>query len=92
MTPAILVFVYYAGAILLPIPGFWLLNKMTRPLPQDSEPVRKGHLRHKAVSQYRGMVYFMAISGFILMEIFWRMLFEFFIAYFQIHNALMNMS
>ena len=72
MTPAILVFVYYAGAILLPIPGFWLLNKLTQPAEGAELSGRKGHLRQSPIANYRGLIYFVAFIGFIIMEIFWR--------------------
>jgi len=92
MTPALLVFIYYFGAIMAPLAVFLFFAK-ARQVASDLEAVpRRGRLRDSLVGRHKGKIFFAALIMFIIMEIFWRMMFEFFIAYFQIHNALMLMA
>ena len=92
MTPAILLVVYYFGAITGPLFIIWFMRKIGRATNETSAFPRRGRLRESIVGENKGMLITAGIIMFVLLEIFWRMIFEFFIAYFQIHNALMGMG
>lgn len=87
-----LIVLYYLGALILPI-GLWLL--LTR-------LVRKYRLLNTAYENAKELLWkslnrnqqikfisFFVIS-FLFMELFWRMLFEFLIAYMQMRDALLQ--
>lgn len=91
MTPAILVVVYYFGAILGPLAVFWFFRKTSQVQGEETAVPKRGRLRD-SLDENRSLLIGVAVVVLVLMEIFWRMMFEFFIAYFQIHNALMGMG
>jgi hypothetical protein len=91
MTPAILVAVYYFGAVGVPVAVFWILRKTSHLSEGTAGSARRGQLR-ESLGDRKGMLLAAGIVVFIIMEVFWRMLFEFLIAYFQIHNALMGLQ
>lgn len=94
ITPSLLVLMYYLGAVVLPV----LLVVFSRGYYQKAresvslmiERSENQQEIESAVSRYRGKVIVLALVGFVLAEIAWRMMFEFLVAYFQIHNALMG--
>ena len=92
MTPAILVVVYYFGAIVVPLAIILLLQNARQAAGDIPMATRRGRLRESFLGDHRGKLVVAGVLLFIMMEIFWRMMFEFFIAYFQIHNALMGMG
>lgn len=92
MTPAILVVVYYFGAITGPLAIFWFMRKIGQATTEASAFPRRGRLRGSFTGEHKGWLIAAGIVMLVLLEIFWRMIFEFFIAYFQIHNALMGMG
>jgi len=75
ITPTVLIFFYYIGAILVPIFIYhrqkYILNKLS---------INKINLKISTK--------LILIAFFIILEIMWRMMFEVMIGYFQIHNAL----
>jgi len=96
LTPSILVLIYYAGAIALPLAGWWTYLKL-RGSAGGLAIQSKGHLRDaaeasEAARRWKKRLIVLAVLIFIMMELGWRILIEFFIAYFQMHNALMNLS
>ncbi len=96
LTPAILVLVYYFGAILLPVTGYLFYKKLSRLKGDISDP-RKGQLRESLGNPELGKKYkkrfiVLSVIGFLMMELAWRIFIEFFIAYFQMHNALINLQ
>ncbi len=97
ITPSLLVLVYYFGAVIMPLMGFMLYRKLARKASSMISEPRKGQLResledHGLGKRYKRYFMLLALLGFIMMEIAWRMLIEFFIAYFQMHNALMHLQ
>ena len=92
MTPAILLVVYYFGAITGPLVIFWFIRKTRQLASEVSATPKRGRLRESIIAENRGLIVTAGILMLVILEIFWRMLFEFFIAYFQIHNALMGMG
>jgi hypothetical protein len=89
----VLIIFYYLGALVLPF-GIWFLftriiNKyrLLNTAYENSKEMLWASLNKKQQTKF--MIFF-AIS-FLFMELFWRMLFEFLIAYMQIRDALLQM-
>jgi len=87
-----LIIFYYIGALILPV-GLWLLiNWLIRKYDFFDAVYKKGKeaiwtsLNKK--QQIKLLMFFVVI--FLFMELFWRMLFEFLIAYMQIRDALIQ--
>lgn len=90
-TEALIIF-YYLGALILPV-GIWLILAWL---------IRKYRLFNTAYEGGKEIIWKLLnkkqqiklvalfISCFLFMELFWRMLFEFLIAYMQIRDALLN--
>ena len=90
-TEALIVF-YYLGALILPI-GLWLLltwlirkYKLLNTTYKNGKKLLWKSLNRKQQTKF---VAFFIIS-FLFMELFWRMLFEFLIAYMQMRDALLQ--
>jgi hypothetical protein len=88
----VLIIFYYIGALILPV-GTWLLVVwLVRKYNYVDAAYKKGKealwqsLNKK--QQTRLVIFFTAL--FLFMELFWRMLFEFLIAYMQIRDALLQ--
>ncbi|WP_051640735.1 DUF4282 domain-containing protein [Thiomicrorhabdus sp. Milos-T2] len=88
----VLITFYYLGAIILPF-GTWLLMIW---LFQKYELVNLAYKQGKETllktlnkRQKRNLIIFF-LTSFLFMELFWRMLFEFLIAYMQIRDALLH--
>lgn len=87
-----LIIFYYLGAILMPF-GIWLLLKWL---------LRKYRLLDKAYEQGKKMIWgslntkqkailiAFFVTSLLFMELFWRMFFEFLIAYMQMRDALLK--
>ncbi len=84
ITPDLLIILYYMGAVVMPLFAYlfylWLRAKFSMDYEID---IRK---------RYRYLFYLAMIISFLSMEIFWRMLFEFMIAYFDMHDALLHIA
>jgi Domain of unknown function (DUF4282) len=87
----VLIIFYYIGALILPI-GIWLLfawlirkYKLINNIHESGKGIIWKSLDKK--QQTKLVVFF--ICSFLFMELFWRMLFEFLIAYMQIRDALL---
>ena len=87
-----LIIFYYIGALILPV-GLWLLiDWLIRKYDFFDAIYKKGKeaiwksLNKK--QQIKLLMFFIVI--FLFMELFWRMLFEFLIAYMQIRDALIQ--
>ena len=88
----VLIIFYYIGALILPV-GIWFFLAWL---------VRKYKFLNTAYENSKTMVWeslnkqqqtklvAIFITCFLFMELFWRMLFEFLIAYMQIRDALIN--
>jgi hypothetical protein len=90
-TTALIVF-YYIGAIILPV-GIWFLAtrlikkyKFIDDLHKKGKEAIWGLLNKKQQAKLVALF----ISFFLFMELFWRMLFEFLIAYMQMRDALLQ--
>ncbi len=90
-TDALVVF-YYLGAILLPV-GVWILHVwLLRKYSPFNAVYEKGReMTWRALSgKQRAKVLLIIMVLFLFMELFWRMLFEFLIAYMQIRDAILK--
>ena len=83
---------YYIGAIILPVGAWYFVTWLMRKYEFANVAYEKGKetfwktLNKK--QKYLLIMFF--IAGFLFMELFWRMLFEFLIAYMQIRDALLQ--
>ena len=91
ITPSLLIFIYYIGAILIPFIGWYITKWIQRSyFPEISKNLKEAVTINTTTKQ-RVTIYATFILCFICMEIFWRIIFEFFIAYFNMHDALMKL-
>jgi len=88
----VLIIFYYLGALILPIAIWLLLTWLIRKYKLLNTAYENGkEIIWKSLSrkQQTKLVIFFAIS-FLFMELFWRMFFEFLIAYMQMRDALLQ--
>jgi hypothetical protein len=90
ITPAVLLVAYYAGAVMIAVLVVDLTRRFHRQLLQKGTGLGGG-LRARLLP-LRGRVAAYAVAAFLIGELGWRMMFEFLIAYFQMHDALLRMS
>jgi len=90
-TEALIIF-YYLGALILPI-GLWLLltwlirkYRLLNTAYENGKELLWKSLNRK--QQIKFIAFF--VISFLFMELFWRMLFEFLIAYMQMRDALLQ--
>ncbi len=88
ITPTLLIIMYYMGVILIPVLclyfTFWIKKTY---LPDVSQA-----LNTYLTTKQRFILSISFLLMLLFMEIFWRVLFEFFIAYFDMHDALMKIN
>ncbi len=92
ITPTVLILFYYIGAVIIPIFSFTLMLWIKdRYFKKVSLTLKESITSNTTLSQ---RIIFIAIfiGLFLLMELFWRMMFEFLIAYFDMHDSLMRLS
>jgi len=70
------------GALVIPFVSYTLARWLKRSYLKDLNII--------ITSKQRLWVMVLFLACFFCMELFWRMLFEFFIAYFDMHDALMK--
>lgn len=83
ITPSLLIVMYYIGAILISVFSWYLVNWF--------KTVYKKELENHTIIKQKAIAYTVFLIVFFCIEIFWRVMFEFFIAYFDMHNALMKL-
>jgi hypothetical protein len=90
-TEALIIF-YYLGALVMPIGLRFLLAWLIRKYKLSTMPYNKELLwKSLSIKQKIELIALYMIS-FLFLELFWRMLFEFLIAYMQIRDALLQTS
>jgi len=93
ITPTLLILVYYIGAILIPIFSWYLARWIKRSyLSEEVSGQIKKVIQTRTTTKQRFIVLLVFLLAFLCMEIFWRVIFEFFIAYFDMHDALMKIN
>ena len=92
ITPTLLLLVYYTGAVLIPLLSWYLAQWIKRSYFPDLSGQIKEAIQTHTTPKQRFIVLLVFLIAFLFMEIFWRVIFEFFIAYFDMHNALMELN
>ena len=84
ITPTLLILMYYVGAVLIPLFSWYLARWI--------KTVYKTEIESYTTFKKRFIGYTVFLFFFFCMEILWRVMFEFFIAYFDMHDALMKLA
>jgi len=93
ITGELLILFYYIGAVVVPILLWMLRNYLARKfsLFQKLQSMQKQF--YTTLSNKDRLIYVLInLCIFLSMEIFWRMMFETMIAYFQMHDYLQDMA
>jgi len=83
ITPSLLIFMYYIGALLILVFSGYFARWIKTVYKTEIET----YITFK--KRFIGSAAFLIC--FFFMELLWRMMFEFFIAYFDMHDALMKL-
>lgn len=92
VTPSLLLIIYYIGAVLIPVLSWYLVSWIYKKYLSQVSGLVKEEIKQRTTQKQRIYATVTFVLCFLCMEIFWRMMFEFFIAYFDMHDALMRMS
>ena len=94
ISPYVLVACYYIGGIGMPVASWFLLLWIRRrfTVAADIHDAAATTLIDNTGLNNRFLLSLLFIACFICMEIAWRMLFEFLIAYLQMREALMELA
>jgi hypothetical protein len=90
ISPGVLLFTYYVGALLIPVLVYDMTRRFNQRLTREQWRVPESY--KAPLLARRGRVIGYALLALLLGELAWRMMFEFLIAYFQMHEALTRMS
>lgn len=93
ITQNILIIFYYMGAFIAPLAIFILRKYLSENimLVRKTDDILK-KIYNSFSTKQKIFYYLLLIFIFIFFELFWRMIFEFMIAYFDIHEYLYNIS
>ena len=93
ISPYVLIAFYYIGAIAAPVASWFIASRIIRKYSVASDLYESGKSTFNNItrSKDRMLLYALFILFFIFMEIMWRMMFEFLIAYLQMREALMGL-
>ena len=88
----VLIVFYYIGAIILPAGAWYLVTWLIQKYEFVNIAYEKGKdtIWNSLNKKQKNKLIIFFVSSFIFMELFWRMLFEFLIAYMQIRDALLQ--
>lgn len=89
ISPYLIILVYYLGAVIFPLYIYRFVRRHYKKVSDLNLP--KVEL-DPSITVLKFSPKWLFLLGFVVFEIFWRMFFEFFVAYFQIRDALMSMS
>ncbi|MCK5917224.1 MAG: DUF4282 domain-containing protein [Cocleimonas sp.] len=88
----VLIGFYYMGAVVMPIflwfVSLWLTNKFQ--FIDTLQKKSKEMIWHRFTLQQKILFVVLFTMAFLFIELFWRMMFEFLIAYMQIRDALVH--
>ncbi len=104
ISPAFLFIFYYLGALVMPFAGWRLASSVKQKYWLVTDAVESGNNAIKKIDSADQRTFDMkllsfpeklrlstvAVILFVLLEIMWRMMFEFLMAYFQIRDALVG--
>ena len=88
ISPTLLLVMYYFGAMVIPLASYSLAKWINSSYFNDISSEIKKSLSTKQ----RQVILIIALFCFLCIEILWRVMFEFFIAYFDMHDALMQLN
>lgn len=92
LSPITLIFFYYLGVLLMPLFIWfvlrWLMKKLS--MMEESYQKAKGLVWSSMRLKYKIIFVFLLILMFLFMQLLWRMIFEFLIAYMQMREALVG--
>ncbi len=87
ITPSLLVIMYIGGALVMPVVSYYLAKWIvTRYFSKQ-----KALFYANTTPKQRLVLLLMFLGCFFCMEIMWRVMFEFVVAYFDMHAALMKL-
>jgi len=92
ITPSLLLIIYYIGAVLIPLLSWYLAVWIHKNYLSEVSGLVKEEIKRRTTVKQRFYTLVVFILCFLCMEIFWRVFFEFFMAYFNMHDALMQMA
>ena len=94
ISPYVLVAFYYLGALGMPVASWFLLLWIRRRFTMAGEipDAATTALVNITGRKERVLFYLLILACFICMEILWRMLFEFLVAYLQMREALLELA
>ena len=93
VSPTLLIGFYYLGAVGGPIVGLFVTRQLIAVARRVDVPSSDAVEAAREVwIKTRAGIGLMAVFAFVFFELFWRMLFEFLIAYFQMRDALLALS
>lgn len=90
ISPYALVIFYYMGAVLMPVAAWFFLKRIAHRYGALQRMLEAGTQALVSVTERRqrvGLV-LLFIGAFLMMEVLWRMMFEFLIAFLQMRDAL----
>lgn len=83
---------YYLGAVILPFAAWflvvWLANKYK--VVRSAYELGKETFWHSLTLKQKSWLLLFFLAAFVFAELFWRMLFEFLIAFMQMRDALVH--
>ena len=85
ITPSLLIVIYYVGAVIIPLLSWYFVRWIKTVYKTEIETT-------SSTFKKRSIGYTTFLISFFCMEILWRVMFEFFIAYFDMHDALMKLA
>ena len=92
ITPTLLIFFYYLGALFMPMLAWyltkWIKNKYFSFLFQE---INKAFQTYTTTT-HKLSIYISIFLSLVSMELIWRMMFEFFIAYFDMDDTLIKLE
>ena len=91
----VLIICYYMGALSIPVASWFLVRWFRSKFSLASGIYESGkkQITHQLTnSSHRVLLAVLFIVFFICMEVIWRMIFEFLIAYFQIRETIMDLA
>ena len=91
ITPTLLIVMYYIGALFIPIISWYLASWIKKSYFTNVSAKIKEEVQIRTSLQQRILFYSVSIFCFLCLEIFWRVMFEFLIAYFDMHDTLMRL-
>ncbi len=92
ITPSLLLLMYYIGAVFIPLFSWYIAMWIKKNYFTKVSGTVKEEIQKRTTVKQRVTLLLSFIVCFLCMEVFWRVLFEFFIAYFDMHDALMRIS